>query len=54
MAMQAFVVGGALGGIGGAFAAGQIAQRRGALNMTFATLIVGVALYMGVRSWAAL
>lgn len=49
-----FVVGGALGGIFGAFAAGQIAQRRGALNTSFAALIIGVALYMGVRSWAAI
>lgn len=45
-----FVAGGALGGIFGAFAAGQISQRRGALNMMFAVLIVGVALYMAFRS----
>jgi len=49
-----FVVGGALGGLLGALAAGQIAQRRGALNLSFAALIIGVALYMGVRSWAAI
>ena len=49
-----FVAGGALGGIVGAFAAGQIARRRGALNMSFAALIVGVALYMAVRSGAAI
>lgn len=49
-----FVVGGAFGGLLGAFAAGQIAQRRGALNLSFAALIIGVALYMGVRSWAAI
>lgn len=45
-----FVAGGALGGIAGAFVAGQIAQRRGALNTSFAALVVGVALYMAIRS----
>lgn len=49
-----FVAGGALGGIAGAFAAGQIAQRRGALNTSFAVLIIGVATYMAIRSVAAL
>ncbi len=49
-----FVAGGALGGIAGAFAAGQIARTRGALNMAFAMLIMAVALYMGIRSWAVI
>ncbi len=49
-----FVAGGALGGIAGAFVAGQIAQRRGALNVTFAALILVVAVYTGVRSWTAI
>jgi uncharacterized protein len=49
-----FVAGGALGGVAGAFAAGQIAQFRGALNTSFAALVVGVALYMAIRSAAAM
>jgi uncharacterized membrane protein YfcA len=45
-----FVVGGALGGVAGAFAAGQMALRRGVLNSAFAALIISVAVYMAVRS----
>jgi len=48
-----FVAGGALGGTFGALAAGQIAQRRGALNTAFTGLIVVVAAYMALRAVAA-
>lgn len=49
-----FVTGGVVGGVAGAFVAGQMARRRGALNMSFAVLIIGVALYMGARSWGTI
>ena len=49
-----FVMGGVVGGVAGAFVAGQMARRRGALNTSFAALIIGVALYMGARSWGTI
>ena len=42
----AFIAGGAVGGGGGAFAARQIAGRRGRLNIVFAILVFVVAAYM--------
>jgi uncharacterized membrane protein YfcA len=48
-----FVVGGVGGGILGGRLAGALAVRRGALNATFAVVIIAVALYMLVRSLAA-
>jgi uncharacterized membrane protein YfcA len=48
-----FVVGGVGGGILGGRLAGALAVRRGALNATFAAVIIAVALYMLVRSLAA-
>lgn len=48
-----FVASGAIGGIGGALAAGQMAQRRGLLNTTFAIVIFAVAIYVAVKSAAA-
>ena len=48
-----FVLGGVGGGVFGAFAAGQLSQRRGLLGSLFATLIFVVALYMAWRSAAA-
>ena len=41
------------GGVGGAFAAGQFAKRRGLLGSLFATLIFIVAIYMAWRSASA-
>jgi uncharacterized membrane protein YfcA len=49
-----FVAGGAVGGVLGALAAGQIAQRRGALNSAFTGLIVVVAAYMALRAVTAI
>jgi len=49
-----FVAGGALGGLAGARVAGRLAQIRGALNVAFAGLIVGVAIYMAARTFTAL
>jgi uncharacterized membrane protein YfcA len=48
-----FVVGGVGGGILGGRLAGALAVRRGALNATFAVVIIAVALYMLVRSLVA-
>ena len=48
-----FVVGGIGGGMLGGRLAGALAVRRGALNATFAAVIIAVALYMLVRSVAA-
>ena len=47
------VAAGALGGIGGALVAGQMAQRRGLLNMAFVTMIFAVAIYMAFKSASA-
>ncbi|HVV40054.1 MAG TPA: sulfite exporter TauE/SafE family protein [Nitrobacter sp.] len=49
-----FVIGGIGGGMLGGRLAGALAVRRGALNATFAGIIIAVALYMLVRSLAAL
>jgi uncharacterized membrane protein YfcA len=49
-----FVVGGIGGGILGGRLAGALAVRRGALNATFAAVIIAVAVYMLLRSLAAL
>ncbi len=48
-----FAGGGVVGGIGGAFAARQIAGRRGRLNMLFAILIFVIAAYMLWRNATA-
>jgi uncharacterized membrane protein YfcA len=48
-----FVAGGVAGGFLGGRLAGALAVRRGALNATFAAVIIAVALYMLVRSVAA-
>lgn len=48
-----FVLGGIGGGIGGAFAAGQLSKRRGLLGSLFAALIFVVAIYMAWRSASA-
>jgi hypothetical protein len=48
-----FVASGAIGGIGGAFAAGKMAQRRGLLNSAFATVIFAVAIYVAFKSASA-
>ena len=45
-----FVAGGLAGGFGGAALAAHLAERRGALNVAFATGIIAVAGYMLVRS----
>jgi uncharacterized membrane protein YfcA len=51
-----FVAGGILGGLAGTRAARHLAERRGALNIVFAVVIIAVALYMLARnislSWA--
>ena len=50
----AFVGGGALGSVAGTRLAARLADRKGALNLVLATLIVGVALYMLYRTATAL
>ena len=50
----ALVIGGALGGLGGAAAARRLSKMRGALSSVFAGVILLVALYMLWRSGAAL
>jgi uncharacterized membrane protein YfcA len=45
-----FIVGGVLGGLAGGHAAQALGQRRGALNLVFAGIIVVVAVYMLIRS----
>lgn len=51
-----FVAGGITGGLAGTRAARHLAERRGALNIVFAVVIIAVALYMLARnissSWA--
>ena len=49
-----FVAGGVAGGLLGGRLAGALALRRGALNATFAAVIIAVAIYMLVRSLASL
>ena len=45
-----FVAGGIAGGLAGTRAARHLAQRRGALNIVFAVVIIAVALYMLARN----
>lgn len=45
-----FVAGGIAGGLGGTRAARHLAERRGALNIVFAVVIIAVALYMLARN----
>lgn len=45
-----FVAGGILGGLAGTRAARYLAERRGALNIVFAVVIIAVALYMLARN----
>jgi uncharacterized membrane protein YfcA len=49
----AFIAGGGVGGMAGAFAARQLAEARGVLNILFAGLIFAVAAYMLWRNAAA-
>lgn len=53
MLAAAFIAGGVLGGIGGAAAAKNLSERRGALTTLFAALIFVVALYMLWKSASA-
>ena len=48
-----FVGGGVIGGFGGAYLARHLAQKKGALNLAFASLIIVVAIYMFWKSAAA-
>jgi uncharacterized membrane protein YfcA len=45
-----FIAGGVAGGIAGTRSARQLAERRGALNVVFAAVIIAVALYMLARN----
>jgi uncharacterized membrane protein YfcA len=45
-----FIAGGMIGGFGGATLAGELALKRGALNIVFAALMAIVAVYMLIRS----
>jgi uncharacterized membrane protein YfcA len=45
-----FIVGGLLGGLAGTGSARHLSRRRGALNTTFASIIIVVALYMLARN----
>jgi uncharacterized protein len=49
-----FIAGGIAGGLIGTRSARLLAERRGALNIVFAAVIIAVALYMLVRSFSAL
>ena len=49
-----FIGGGAIGSLAGTRLANRLAERKGALNLVFATLIVVVALYMLFRTAIAL
>jgi len=49
-----FVAGGILGGLAGTRSARLLAEKRGALNIVFAVVIIAVALYMLVRNITAL
>jgi uncharacterized membrane protein YfcA len=49
-----FVAGGILGGLAGTRSAQHLAERRGALNIVFAVVIIAVALYMLARNITAL
>jgi uncharacterized membrane protein YfcA len=45
-----FVAGGIAGGLAGTRSARRLAERRGALNIVFAVVIIAVALYMLARN----
>jgi uncharacterized protein len=45
-----FIAGGVIGGLAGTRAARHLSERRGALNMVFAAVIIAVALYMLARN----
>jgi hypothetical protein len=45
-----FVAGGIAGGLAGTRSARHLAERRGALNIVFAVVIIAVALYMLARN----
>jgi hypothetical protein len=45
-----FIAGGIAGGLAGTRSARQLAERRGALNVVFAAVIIAVALYMLARN----
>jgi uncharacterized protein len=45
-----FIAGGVVGGLAGTRSARQLAERRGALNVVFAAVIIAVALYMLARN----
>src|ERR1700704_854214 len=49
-----FVTGGILGGLAGTRSARHLAEKRGALNIVFAVVIIAVALYMLVRNISVL
>lgn len=49
-----FVLGGGTGGLLGAGVAGRLARRRGALNLSFAILVMAVGVYTATRSGLAL
>jgi hypothetical protein len=49
-----FVVGGIAGGLAGTRSARHLSERRGALNIVFAAVIIAVALYMLLRNLSAL
>jgi hypothetical protein len=48
-----FIAGGVVGGLAGTRAARLLSERRGALNVVFAAVIITVALYMLARSLSA-
>jgi uncharacterized membrane protein YfcA len=48
-----FIAGGVVGGLAGTRAARLLSERRGALNIVFAAVIIAVALYMLARSLSA-
>ncbi|MDB5605928.1 MAG: sulfite exporter TauE/SafE family protein, partial [Bradyrhizobium sp.] len=47
-----FIAGGIVGGLAGTRLARHLSERRGALNIVFAVVIIAVALYMLVRNVA--
>jgi uncharacterized membrane protein YfcA len=48
-----FIVGGLVGGLIGTRSAQLLAERRGALNVVFAAVIIAVAIYMLLRNLSA-
>jgi uncharacterized membrane protein YfcA len=45
-----FIAGGVVGGLAGTGVARHLSERRGALNIVFAAVIIAVALYMLARN----